>query len=63
MNGQALDPVQAWLLGHIDTATLHDRIEGCPQLIAEFGRATADPEYAASLLAEVQRVTEPEAER
>jgi hypothetical protein len=63
MNGQPLNPVQAWLLGHIDTGTLHDRIQDSPQLMAEYGRATTDPEYAAALLAEVQHVSESEAER
>jgi hypothetical protein len=58
-----LTPVQAWLLGDIDTATLHDRIQGCPELMASYGRAATDPAYAAALLRDAQGGPEPEAER
>jgi hypothetical protein len=47
-----LDPVQAWLLGYIDSATLRDVI-GAAEAIA-VGRVQADEAYASRLIAEAQ---------
>jgi hypothetical protein len=54
-----LNPVQAWLLGYIDTATLRDRADFVA-LAATYGRATTDPEYADTLIAEAHRALEPD---
>jgi hypothetical protein len=60
-----LTPVQAWLLGYIDSDTLHDQVyalEGEELLVQAraVGRALGDPDYAASLIAQAQCVLEPE---
>jgi hypothetical protein len=54
-----LNPVQAWLLGYIDTATLRDRAD-IAALAPAYGRAVTDPDYAEILIAEAQRALEPE---
>lgn len=46
-----LNPVQAWLLGYIDTATLRDRAD-FGDVAAAYGRAIADERYAAELIAD-----------
>ncbi len=50
-----LNPVQAWLLGYIDTATLRDRADFAA-LAAAYGRAVTDEQYAIALIADGQRV-------
>ncbi len=60
-----LTPVQAWLLGYLDSDTLRDQVyalEG-EELLTQaraVGRSLEDPDYAADLIAEAQRVLEPE---
>ena len=51
-NPPQLDPVQAWLLGHIDTATLRDRCD-CPAVAEKYGRALSDENFALELIAGV----------
>jgi len=50
-----LNPVQAWLLGYIDTATLRDRAD-FGDLAAVYGRAISDERYAMELIAEAELV-------
>jgi hypothetical protein len=54
-----LTPVQAWLLGYIDTPTLRDRADFAA-LAAAYGRASTDPDYADTLIAEAHRALEPD---
>lgn len=54
-----LNPIQAWLLGHIDTPTLRDHLADSAELAAVYGRVIADPAYAAALADEAQRLLEP----
>jgi hypothetical protein len=60
-----LTPVQAWLLGYLDSDTLRDQVyalEG-EEMVAQaraVGQVLNDPDYAAGLIAEAQRVLEPE---
>jgi len=54
-----LNPVQAWLLGYIDTATLRDQADFAA-LAPAYGRAVTDPDYADTLIAQAQRALEPE---
>lgn len=55
-----LNPVQAWLLGYIDRATLGDVIaavdasEELSALAVAVGRAQTDEAYASSLIAKAQ---------
>ena len=49
-NPPQLDPVQAWLLGHIDTATLRDHFDS-PAVTATYGRVLTDPSFALELIA------------
>jgi hypothetical protein len=58
-----LTPVQAWMLGYIDTGTLRERIQDSPAPMASYGRVHTDPAYAAALLRDAQRWAEAEAER
>ncbi len=54
-----LDPVQAWLLGYIDLATLRDRAaamgEGSADVLAMYGRVIADRAYAEALTEQAQQ--------
>jgi len=50
-----LNPVQAWLLGYIDTATLRDRAD-FGDLAAAYGRAISDERYAMELIADAELV-------
>lgn len=54
-----LNPLQAWLLGHIDTPALQDRLatmdgEEGSRLTEAYGRVLNDQSYAAGLTAEAQ---------
>jgi hypothetical protein len=49
-NAAQLDPVQAWRLGLIDTATLRDHFDD-PTVVAEYGQVLADDRYALEQLA------------
>jgi hypothetical protein len=49
-NAPQLDPVQAWLLGHIDTATLRDHFD-CPSVVTTYGRVLTDERFALELIA------------
>lgn len=49
-NAAQLDPVQAWRLGLIDTATLRDHFDD-PSVVAEYGRVLTDEHYALEQLA------------
>ncbi len=55
-------PLQSWLLGHIDTATLLDQISGMGEsgidLLRQYGRVQSDPAYAAELIEQAQRAAE-----
>ena len=53
-----LTPVQAWLLGHIDTPALRDHLADSAELTAIYGRVIADPQYAATLAEEAQHALE-----
>jgi hypothetical protein len=50
-----LNPVQAWLLGYIDTATLRD-LSDFGDLAATYGRVIRDERYADALIAETQSI-------
>ncbi len=54
-----LNPVQAWLLGYIDLATLRDQAaamrEGSAGVLAMYGRVVADPAYAEALIEQAQQ--------
>jgi hypothetical protein len=54
-----LNPVQAWLLGYIDSATLRDRADFAA-MAATYGRTITDPAYADTLIAEAHLALEPE---
>ena len=56
---QQITPIQAWLLGYIDAATMLDRLAGSPDMLAEYGRALTDNDYADALLADAERANEP----
>jgi hypothetical protein len=57
-----LTPLQAWILGLIDTATLRDLASGMDDrggdILRDHGRALIDPGYAEMLLAEAQHALE-----
>lgn len=55
-----LTPVQAWLLGYIDSNVLRDQLQVLEDeaLFAAFARAACDEAYAASLIAEAQQLLE-----
>jgi hypothetical protein len=55
-----LNPVQAWLLGYIDTGALRDHTADSDELAATYGRAVSDPDYADTLIAEAQLALEPD---
>ena len=54
-----LDPVQAWLLGYIDLPILLDQAADSPDVLAQYGRALADPTYADMLIEQAQRALDP----
>jgi hypothetical protein len=55
-----LNPVQAWLLGYIDSGELRDHTADSDDLAATYGRAVSDPDFADSLIAEAQLALEPD---
>ena len=53
-----LNPVQAWLLGYIDTGALRDHTADSAALAATYGRAVTDEQYAMALIADAQLIIE-----
>ncbi len=50
-----LTPVQAWILGYIDTATLGDLAaamdgDACASVLESYGRAISDERYSSDLM-------------
>jgi hypothetical protein len=48
-----LTPVQAWLIGAIDQATLRDILDD-PTMAQQYGRVLADESFAAQMLNDAQ---------